>query len=117
VICGSRNWSDIHTIRKRLISLPPDSTIVHGAAPGADTIAGWLAEDLGFSVERFPADWEFYGRKAGFIRNIEMLKSSPDLVIAFHKDESKGTAHTIKEARKRGIPVEVYSEEGPHVSD
>jgi hypothetical protein len=35
-----------------------------------------------------------------------MLETKPDLVIAFHRDGSTGTAHTIAEATKRDIPVE-----------
>ena len=57
--------------------------------------------------QRFPADWDTYGKQAGFIRNIQMLDEKPDLVIAFQKNASRGTQHTINEARKRGIPVEV----------
>jgi hypothetical protein len=36
-----------------------------------------------------------------------MLDEKPDLVIAYWNGKSNGTAHTISEARKRGIPVEV----------
>ena len=107
LVCGSRNWSDIHAIRMRLVKLPPSSVIIHGKAPGADTIAGWLAEDFGFTVREFPADWEQYGKRAGILRNLAMLDESPDLVLAFWDGESSGTRHTVTEARKRGIPVEV----------
>lgn len=107
LVCGSRDWSDIHTIRMRLLRLPPDATIVHGAAPGADTTAAWLAQDFGFTVEAHPADWKTHGKKAGVLRNIEMLDTEPHLVLAFWDGSSRGTAHTIREARKRGIPVEV----------
>jgi hypothetical protein len=36
-----------------------------------------------------------------------MLNGSPDLVIAFWDGESRGTRHTIDEAKRRGIPVEI----------
>jgi hypothetical protein len=39
-----------------------------------------------------------------------MLDTKPDLVLAFQRDGSRGTQHTIDEARKRGIPVEVHVE-------
>lgn len=126
LVCGSRDWDDIHMIRLRLCQLPPDSTIIHGAAPGADTIAGMLAEDFGFTVDPNPADWEVkpdtppnriryrrdgscYDVGAGFARNRAMLDKHPDLVIAFQKNGSSGTQDTIDEARRRGINVEVYS--------
>lgn len=107
LVCGSRNWEDIHAIRMRLVKLPPKTEVIHGAAPGADSIAGFLAEDFGFTVLRFPADWDRHGKSAGFRRNVQMLEEEPDLVLAFQIDGSRGTQHTIDEARKRGIPVEV----------
>ena len=108
LVCGSRDWQDIHAIRMRLVTLPPSSVIVHGGAVGADRIAAFLAEDFGFTVEEYKADWNRYGKPAGIIRNIEMLDTRPDLVVAFHRNNSRGTLHTITEARKRGILVEVH---------
>ena len=105
LICGDRYWSDREAIRRRLKQLPKDTIIIHGAARGADSIAGEEAKLLGLIVEEFPADWDKYGRAAGPIRNRLMLDRKPDLVIAFHHDlsKSKGTADTVREATKRGI--------------
>lgn len=88
--------------------LPPnpsadEPTIIHGAARGADTLAGEEALDLGFWVQRFPADWKRHGRGAGFKRNLEMLDRDPDLVIAF--GQGRGTNHTVSKAQERGIVV------------
>jgi len=112
--CGGREWTDRETIRARLKELPRTAIIIHGAARGADSIAGEVATELGHTVEVYPAQWNTYGRAAGPIRNNQMLDTKPDLVIAFHADlsQSKGTAHCIKEAEKRGIIVELVS--GPH---
>lgn len=107
LVCGSRGWTDTHAIRDRMADLPASSIILHGKAPGVDTFAGWIANDLGFTVREFPADWERYGKRAGIVRNLAMLDESPDLVLAFWDGESSGTRHTVTEARKRGIPVEV----------
>lgn len=108
LICGSRHWRDIHAIRRRIIKLPPTTTIIHGGARGADRLGGWLAEDLGFTVHEMKADWQTHGKRAGFLRNLAMLDEKPDLVIAFQINGSAGTQHTIDQARKRGIPVEVH---------
>lgn len=90
-----------------------EPTIIHGAAKGADSIAGRLAEkNKDFEVEAFPADWKQYGKAAGPIRNKQMLDSGLDLVFAFHNDlsKSKGTKHMVEICRKAGIPVGVFSE-------
>jgi hypothetical protein len=64
---------------------------------------------LGLDSERYAADWKQYGKRAGILRNLQMLDQRPDLVLAFQRNGSRGTQHTIDEARKRGIAVEVHT--------
>lgn len=109
LVCGSRGWYDTDTITLRLLDLPTDTYIIHGAASGADQLASEAAAHLGLLQRAFPADWRKHGKKAGILRNIQMLDEQPDLVIAFWMGQSRGTSHTITEARKRGIPVEVIA--------
>lgn len=112
LVCGDRNWTDQAAIYKRLALLDMSTTIIHGAARGADRIAGDAAERLGLPVIAVPAEWELHGKSAGPIRNRKMLDMEPELVIAFHSDlsKSRGTADTVREARKRGIPVEIIGD-------
>jgi len=116
LVCGDRKWLDIDVIRKRLSALPSDVIIVEGGCEGADLISRRVALDIGFEVVEFPAAWKKYGKAAGPKRNLKMLDTKPHLVIAFHDDleNSKGTRHTVTEARRRGIEVEVI---GSEVSD
>lgn len=109
LVCGDRNWSDRQKIVDRLRLLPPNTLIIQGGARGADRLARNVAVEVGFLFEEFPAEWEVYGRAAGPIRNLQMLDTRPDLVIAFHSNlsSSKGTKHTVVNARLRGIPTEV----------
>ena len=111
LICGDRNWISYTAIQRELKRFNPnEDTIIHGAARGADSIAGKSAIWAGFTVRAYPADWGKYGRAAGPIRNQEMLDQNPDLVLAFHPDiaNSKGTGHMVKIARAKGTPVEVF---------
>lgn len=109
IVCGSRRWTDRQQIASRLFDLPPDSTIVHGAAGGADRIAAQEAEKLGLLVEPWPAMWEAHGKRAGLIRNEQMAVMGADLCIAFWDGRSTGTAHMLTQARAHGIPVEVVT--------
>lgn len=109
-MCGSRDWTDRDAITTALTCLPAEHVaieVLHGDARGADRLAAEAATDLGFTVRAFPADWEFHGRRAGIMRNLRMLDERPDKVIAFQRNGSRGTQHTIDEARRRGISVEV----------
>jgi hypothetical protein len=94
-------------MRHKLRELPRGSTVVHGGARGADRIAGELAQALGLEERVFLPDWSSYGKRAGMIRNLAMLDLVPDIVLAFWDGASTGTGHTIGEARRRGIPVDV----------
>lgn len=109
LVCGSRSWKRAPLIRERLALLPPGTVILHGGAHGADAMAGQIAADLGFEVKEFPANWDRYRGGAGIRRNLLMLDERPELVLAFWIDGTTGTGHTVKEARRRGIPVEVVS--------
>jgi YspA, cpYpsA-related SLOG family len=112
LICGSLDWNDFPTIKKYLEEVKNQSqaviTIIHGGCKGADSIGGYLAQQLGFQVRVFKADWNKYGKAAGPIRNQQMLvEGSPNLVVAFHNDleNSKGTLDMVSRARKAEIKV------------
>ncbi len=108
LVCGSRGWTDYDAILRRLAQIEEGhATIVHGAAVGADSMADRAAKALNLTVERYPADWATYGKRAGFIRNEQMLDTGVALVIAFWDGQSRGTQHTIESAKRRSIPVEV----------
>jgi hypothetical protein len=116
VITGSRHWRDEKKIRERLARLPEDTIITHGAArKGADDIADGLCYELGFEVDPCPVNTKVDGPwpGAGHKRNARMLdKHRPGLVIAFRSGgKSNGTDNCIKEAKKRGIEVDVVFEE------
>jgi hypothetical protein len=73
IVCGSRLWTDVETIRAWLSRLPNGTTVAHGACRGADRIAGGVAEELGLDVRAYPADWDAHGDAAGPIRNQLMV--------------------------------------------
>ena len=111
LVCGDRNWTNKSKIREELEALHDVELIIHGAARGADTLAGEVAKELNILVIEYPADWHRYGKAAGPHRNREMLDDNPNLVLAFHSHIrlSKGTADTVREARKRGIPTRIIT--------
>lgn len=117
LITGSRDWSNDFLIHNVLTSfhwmLAGDNqiTLVSGACPtGADAICERVAQSLGWEIERHPADWEKYGKQAGFIRNTAMVKHplGVDICLAFILDASKGATMTADMAEKRGIYTQRY---------
>ena len=85
-----------------------DHIIVHGGARGVDQMAGKWALDLALGVDVHPADWEKYGKRAGYLRNAEMVKIADAAIIVWDKT-SKGTQHSIRLAHDKGIPYVVVA--------
>jgi hypothetical protein len=117
LICGSRTFSNpgpIHNTLCRLIEKHgiDHVVIIEGEAKGADSLARTYAEFMGIAVEKFPADWNKYGKRAGFLRNKQMLEEGkPEMVLAFKdKPESRGTDMMINLARESDIPTYVWIE-------
>jgi len=116
LVCGSRKWTGRLAIRRELtwlLQLPHQRMLrlIHGAAPGADTIADEEARRLNIPTVPFPADWDRYRLGAGPRRNQQMLdEGRPDVVLAFTKDlvTSTGTADMVRRATDAGLPVRVF---------
>ena len=104
---GNRH-QDLSEVREFVGSLPPDVTIVSGGARGVDTVAAQAAKEFGLAYKIWRADWNLYGRQAGFIRNLQIIVDS-DIIIAFWDGYSKGTNHTIQQAKQRGKRVIVIT--------
>ena len=64
-------------------------------------------EFLGISHECHKADWKRYGKRAGPIRNAEMIKAGADLCVAFHRNLARrlGTKDCARQAFAAGIPT------------
>ena len=69
-----------------------------------DKLGEEWARSKGIPVEVYEADWETYGRRAGYIRNASMALVA-DALIAIWDGESKGTSHMIKTALGKGLKV------------
>lgn len=105
LVCGGRDYLNYARMCEVLNAYSIDA-MCHGAARGADSLAGTYAKYHRVRCEEFPADWERDGKAAGPIRNRVMLESfCPDLVVAF--PGGKGTTHMVKLAQKAGVPVKI----------
>lgn len=108
LVCGGRDFEDSRLLYDTLDKLHAEyrfHTIIHGDARGADRMAERWADDVGLTfVEVYTAEWEAYGRSAGYFRNQRMLdEGKPDLVVAF--PGGKGTALMVELAKKAGVKV------------
>ena len=108
IIAGSRDFSDYDVLKSYAdvklsnISRRDSIEVVSGCARGADTLGERYAEERGYGIKKFPADWNRYGKSAGYLRNVEMAEYA-DALIAFWDGKSKGTEHMICIAKKSWI--------------
>lgn len=116
IIAGGRDFLDylkmyieMNTI---IQTIHDDIEIISGCAKGADTLGMRYAAVTKIPCAKFPADWDKFGNRAGFIRNEEMAKysisdNSKGVLVAFWDGKSKGTANMIKLAEKYGLETHV----------
>jgi hypothetical protein len=107
LVCGGREYCDTANLVLALDKIHakhPEMLLIHGAAPGADSMAVIWAADHAVSLQPFPADWKQHGRAAGPIRNQQMIdKGKPDAVVSF--PGGRGTADMMRRASSAGIMV------------
>lgn len=82
--------------------------VVSGKCRGVDALGEAWAKKHGVPVRDFPAEWEFYGKKAGPFRNEQMATYAEALIAVRAAGKSDGTDDMIKRARKRGLKVFVF---------
>lgn len=112
IIAGTRTFDDYSLLEsfvdKKLarVSADHDIVVVSGAARGADRLGELYALNRGYEIMRFPADWEQFGKRAGYLRNTQMAEHA-DALIAFWDGKSRGTQHMIRIATERQLLVSV----------
>jgi len=120
IICGSREFDDYDLLKEKcdliLSRKAADQTekivIVSGCARGADRLGEKYAEEKGYEVLRYPADWDRYGKSAGYRRNKQMAEVA-NACIAFFSSvaENKGTKNMVSLARNMNLLVREVKEE------
>jgi hypothetical protein len=106
IIAGSRTIHFETTIEflREVRFLTEITEVVSGTARGVDSHGEWFANRYEIPIKRFPADWDNYGKRAGYLRNQEMCDYAEQLICIWD-GESRGTKHMITIAKKKGIPI------------
>ncbi len=110
IIAGSRSFTDRNLLFRlcdHMLQYQAVIEIVSGTARGADQLGEEYAKIRGFSIKRFPANWEKNGKFAGKIRNLQMGQYA-DALIAFWDGKSKGTKHMIEVANYYNLNVKIH---------
>jgi hypothetical protein len=114
---GFRDYKVIYESLKPYVDKYGAANIIvrHGAAQGADTLAGMQAKQLGITniqarpIKYYGYSWEKDGLNAGNLRNRAMLLEmpKPDVVLAFPDKNSRGTWNMVNDATIAGFEIHV----------
>ena len=103
IIAGGREYlfqaQDIEKLNELKDAI---TEVVSGCARGADTEGEKWADKNNIPVKKFPANWDKWGKSAGYRRNEEMAKYA-DAVILF--PGGKGTGHMHDIAKRLGLQI------------
>lgn len=105
-VIGSRGFKNYEAMVEELKKLPVD-VIVSGGAKGADSLAEKYATVANIETLIFPADWKKYGKRAGFVRNKDIIDNC-DYVVAFWDGSSSGTLNSLQYAKSTNKPIFLY---------
>ena len=107
IVAGSRTFQNYPFLCKELDKIKEQiDEIVCGEARGADTLGRTYAYDNDILIKSYPADWERYGKSAGFVRNEEMATYA-DKAIIFWDGKSVGSKDMIDKMEKLGKEVRI----------
>lgn len=118
IICGSRDFDNYELLKTKCDNIlknkkesGEDIIIVSGCARGADSLGEEYAKENGYEVLKFPANWNKYGKKAGYLRNEQMAEEANACIAFLRSDkECKGTKNMISLARKKKLLIREITE-------
>lgn len=115
LIVGSRTFNDYELLKTSLDNVLREVTdtveIVSGGANGADRLAERYAKEKGYGLHIVRAEWNLYGKRAGYLRNAKMHEyisgDEKRICVAFWDGISKGTQHSFTLADTYNNPLTV----------
>jgi glycerophosphoryl diester phosphodiesterase len=113
IIAGSRNIVDYSLVRD-VVEFSPFiiDEVVSGTARGVDRLGERWARENDIPIRQFLADWDTYGKMAGFLRN-RIMAEYADALIAIWDGSSRGTSHMVHSMKGQGKPCYVYKLNDP----
>lgn len=105
IIAGSRTIGDETIVEKAVSDCGWGiSTVICGCAAGVDTLGKLWAQKTGVPVEDYPAQWDTHGRRAGYLRNVQMAEVAEALILIWD-GKSPGSKMMRDIALKKGLRI------------
>jgi YspA, cpYpsA-related SLOG family len=113
IVAGSRTFNDYKLLEKSIFDFlselqdkSSEIEIVSGEARGTDRLGELFALKHSLKCTHFPANWDAFGKSAGYKRNEQMAEYA-DACIVFWDGTSKGTQHMISIATEHVLHLKI----------
>lgn len=110
IIAGSRDFDNYKLLEEycdKVLVNQKNIEIVSGTARGADTLAIHYAHNRGYKLTEFPANWDKFGKSAGYKRNVQMAEYANACIVFMKKEGTKGSQHMIDIAKRKSLKLKV----------
>lgn len=107
IIAGSRTILEPKEVEKAVEQSPfykKITIILCGDARGVDFLGQLYGEYHGIPVEHYPAQWNQYGKSAGYRRNEQMAQNADALILVWD-GQSKGSDHMLEIAKRYNLEI------------
>jgi len=113
IVAGSRTITDWFEVNRtilfgltELVDLKDfnDIEIVSGRARGIDILGERYAKENNLKLKLFPADWDQYGKRAGYLRNKQMAEYA-DALILIWDGKSRGSQMMLELAKQYKLKI------------
>jgi len=114
IVAGGRKFNDYPLLENKLDNILSEVCkthtvhIVSGRAFGADKLGERYANWNDLPIDSYPAEWDKYGKSAGYKRNA-LMADNADALVAFWDGKSRGTMHMIDLAKSKGLKIRVIN--------
>lgn len=109
IIAGSRTINNYDLVKNCISMVNTEITeVVCGMAKGVDSWGRAWAIERGIPVKEFPAEWNKFGKAAGYRRNVDMAryaKENDGCLILIWDGKSKGSGHMKNIAAEYGLKI------------
>ena len=114
IIAGTRDFNSFESLEREVIDFLEElnggsakgTEIISGTARGADKLGEKFARKYSLTLTKCPANWDEYGKSAGYRRNVDMADYA-NACIVFWDGESKGTKHMIDIAKRKDLKLKI----------
>jgi len=112
IFTGCRNWTDeamVHEVLFRIYSKHDNLKVIVGdCKTGVDRIVLEWCKSRCINHKVFCAEWIRHGKRAGPLRNSDMVNYGADMCVGFVSETSRGTLDCLSQAIQSGIDSVAY---------